>query len=284
LTPHSLRGIIFYRVNETRLEKLRDQIYRRTRPRRVRTLQDAARFIDDVGFCLLFASTQNIELPSLFEAVKGRRDVHIEDWDADSDRLWVWKNDLPAAKRAYYGKALASGKPVFISLKMLPYLYAMRAPRDVNEEYRHGRTSLQAKRVYDVLRERGPTPAIELKRAAGFERKDGTRRFHQGLDELQRAMVVMPVGAVVESGAWASQIFGLTARWFTSEIERSERVDLYEARRQVIAKYIKTVVAAKVATIMRLFSMPRADVGAAADELIAKRILKKNGEWLVLDG
>ncbi len=259
-------------------------MYRRTRAQRVRTLRDAARFIDDVGFCLLFASTQNIELPSLFEAVKGRRDAHIEDWDSDSEMVWVWKNDLPASKRAYYGKALAGGKPVFISLEMLPYIYAMHSPRDVSQEYRHGRISLEAKRVYDVLRERGPTPAIELRRAAGFERKDGTRRFHQGLDELQRAMVVMPVGAVVESGAWASQIFGLTSRWFTREIERSERVDVYEARRQVIAKYIKTVVAAKIAMIVRLFAMPREDVVAAVDELIAKKILKKDGDWVMLNG
>ncbi len=250
----------------------------------MRTLNGAARFIDDVGFCLLFASARNLELPSLFEAVKGRRDVHIDDWDADSDRVWVWKNDLPASKRAYYGKALAGGKPVFISLKMLPYIYAMHAPRDVSEEYRHGRVSLEAKRVYDALRERGPTPAMELKRAAGFERKDGTRRFHRGLDELQRAMVVTPVGAVVESGAWASQIFGLTARWFTREVESAYRIDVYEARRQVIARYVKTVVAAKIAMMVRLFGMSREAAGAVVDELIAKRILKQDRDWIETDG
>lgn len=276
--------VYFYFVKQTGLEKIRDRIYRRTRTWRVKTITDAARFIDDVGFCLLFASTQNLELPSLFEAVKGKRDAHIDDWDADSDKVWVWKNDLPASKRAYYGKALAGGKPVFISLKLLPYIYALRAPRDVNQEYRHGRVSLEAKRVYDALRERGPTPAIELRRAAGFERKDGTRRFHQGLDELQRAMVVTPVGAVVESGAWASQIFGLTARWFVSEIERAERIDVCEARRQVVERYVQTVVAAKIAMMARLFAMPREDVISAVDELVAKKSINKDGDWVVSNG
>lgn len=271
-------------MKATKLERLRDQIYRRTRARRVKTISDAARFIDAVGFCLLFASTQGIELPSLFEAVKGRRDAHIEDWDADSDRVWVWKNDLPAAKRAYYGKVLAHGKPVFISLKMLPYLYAMHAPRDVREEYRHGRLSLEAKRVYDVLCERGPTPARELRMASGFERKDGTQRFHRGLDELQRAMVVLPVGAVVESGAWASQIFGLTARWFPREIERAERIGVDGARRQVIARYVQTVVAAKIAMMARLFGMPREAVVLAVDELIAKKMVKQDGDWVLANG
>ena len=87
-----------------RIEWRRDQIYHRRRAQRIRTMDQAAEFVDAVGFSLLFASTQGIELPSLFEAVKGRRDARIEDWDQDSDRVWVWKNDLPAARRAFYGK------------------------------------------------------------------------------------------------------------------------------------------------------------------------------------
>src|SRR5512141_331047 len=112
-------------MTPNQIEKQRDRIYRRTRALKIRTVDDAAHFIDTVGFCLLFASTQAIELPSLFEAVKGRRDVHIDDWDADSDRVWSWKHELPADRRAYCGKALAGGKPVFISLEMLPFLFAL---------------------------------------------------------------------------------------------------------------------------------------------------------------
>lgn len=264
-------------MNETKLEKLRDRIYRRTKARRVRTMNEAARFIDDVGFCLLFASAQKLELPSLFEAVKGRRDAHIEDWDADSDRVWVWKNDLPASKRAYYGKAIA-GKPVFISLKILPYLYALNA-RDVREEYRHGRMSHAAKRVYDALHERGPMPTMALRAAAGFGRD--TNRYHRALDDLQRALVVMPVGAVIERGAWASQIFGLVAQWFPRQIERAERIDERAARREIVRRYVRTVVAAKPGMIARLFGMPREDVSMAADELLAKKILKRDEDWLI---
>src|SRR5512144_1764111 len=84
--------------------------------KRPATPAEAARYINRFGFCWLFAPRdRKLELPSLFEAVKGKRDAHIDDWDADSDRVWAWKNDLPAAKRAYYGKAFAA-KPVFVSL------------------------------------------------------------------------------------------------------------------------------------------------------------------------
>lgn len=266
------------------LERLRDSLYRRSRSRRVRTMEQAARFVDEVGFCLLFASTQGIELPSLFEAVKGRRDVHIEDWDDDSERVWIWKNDLPASKRAYYGKALAGGKPVFVSLQMLPYLYALSALDDLQKEYAQGRVSLEAKRVYDVLCSRGPTPTMALRAAAGFDRADGSQRFHRALEQLQRAMVILPVGAVVEQGAWASQIFELVARWFPRQVNRAQKIDVDSAQRVLVRRYVETVVAAKVPMIARVFGLPREQVVRTVEELVARKVLSKKNDWVMVNG
>ena len=265
------------------IEKQRDRIYRRSRAQRIRTMDDAAQFIDAVGFCLLFASTQGIELPSLFEAVKGRRDAHIEDWDADSDRVWVWKNDLPAEKRAYYGKALVSGKPIFISLKMFPYLYALNATENLNEEYARGRLGLDAKRVYDTLRAVGPTPSKALRGAAGFDRPEDNNRYHRALDELQRALVIMPVGATLETGAWTSQIFDLVARWYPTQIARAQKIDSDKARRALVKRYVQTVVAAKPPMIARVFGWSREQVNVTIAELIARRALTLKEDWIVAE-
>src|SRR5947207_505451 len=98
------------------LERHRLAHYQLANTKSIATVADATRYINRFGFCWLFAPRdRKLELPSLFEAVKGKRDAHIDDWDKDSDKVWTWKNDLPAAKRAYYGKAFA-GKPVFVSL------------------------------------------------------------------------------------------------------------------------------------------------------------------------
>lgn len=164
-------------------------------------MSDAARWIDQVGFCLLFASTHasRIELPSLFEAVKGRRGARtesafgIDEWDADSDRVWGWKNDLPATHRAYYGKAL-TGKPMFMARAMLPHVIALAAPDNVPAEYRRGQISHAAKRIYDALAATGPTPTMALRAAAGLNNAD----YHRALDELQRRLVIAPVGATTE--------------------------------------------------------------------------------------
>ena len=264
-------------ANLKRIERQRDSIYRRTRARRVRTMDDAARFIDAVGFSLLFASTQGIELPSLFEAVKGRRDAHIEDWDQDSDRVWVWKNDLPAARRAFYGKALAGGKPVFVSLKMLPYLFAVTAPEDVDQAYGRGQISHDAKRVHDALRAMGPTPTIALRASVGLD----SRRYHRALDELQRQLVILPIGAVNEHGAWLSQIFELAARWFPSQAARAKKIDANAARRALIARYVETVITCTTPMIGRVFGWQRNQVIATVDELVARKQAARNQEWIV---
>ena len=269
-------------MNETKLEKRRDRIYRRTKTQRVKTMNDAAQFIDNVGFCLLFASAQNLELPSLFEAVKGRRDVHIEDWDADSERVWVWKNDLPATRRAYYGKALGGGKPVFVALKYLPAVYALAAPENLARAYARGEINRDAKRLYDALAARGPTPTMALRAAAGFENGDARARFQRALDELQRQLLVAPIGAVIERGAWASQIFELTARWFPREIARAQKLNLDDARRALAQRYLATVVACAPPMLGRVFGWSRASARATMDTLIARGVVEKKSNWLIV--
>ncbi len=270
-------------MTSNQIEQQRDRIYRRSRAERVRTMDEAVKFVDSVGFCLLFASAQGIELPSLFEAVKGRRDVTIEDWDADSDRIWTWKGELPADRRAYYGKALASGKPAFVSLRMLPHLIALGAPESVDHDYRHGRISLDAKRVYDALRSLGPTPTMALREAAGFDRPGSSPRYHHALDGLQRALLVLPVGGTREVGAWTSQIFELVERWFPRQVAQARRIDVEVARRALVKRYVRTVVAAQPSMVARVFGWPREQVITVLQDLCRRRILSAKGEWFVID-
>ncbi len=268
-------------MNLREIEKLRVSLYRVTPTQRVRTMNAAARFIKRVGFCWLFAPAPGTpELPSLFEAVKGRRGVHIFDWDEDSDRVWVWKNDLPAAHRAYYGKALL-GRPSFISLELLPYLIASSGEENFAQQYRHGGISYDAKKIYDALEQLGPRPTMALRRAAGIEGKDANTRYHRALDELQRELYILPVGATRETGNWHSQIFELTARWFPEQAEAAHRIDAHEAWRTLATRYLKTVVVAKPAVLTRLFNIPREQLDGVIKELTARRVARVEDGWLV---
>jgi len=261
------------------LERARLAQYRFSTAPRVQTAAQAARFIDRMGFCWLFAPRDHaLELPSLFEAVKGKRNVHIEDWDADSDRVWAWKSDLPAAHKAYYGKALA-GKPCFISLKLLPAALAALGEEDVERAYRSGALAHDAKRLYDALCQFGAAPTQQLKRNAGFAGKEGNARYHRALDDLQRRLLVMPMGAANEGMAWPSQIFDLTANWYPDAARAAKRMDLRAARVLLVERYIKTVLAAKCDAVARLFAIPRAELQSILDEMASARRLRVQDGW-----
>lgn len=250
--------------------------------KRVATLADAARYINRFGFCWLFAPRDHkLELPSLFEAVKGKRDAHIDDWDQDSDRVWAWKNDLPAAHRAYYGKAFA-GKPVFVSLKMLPYVIAALGQDDVTRAYTHGALSYDAKRVFDSLQEFGAQPTQALKRSAGFVGKPGNTRYHRALDELQTKLIVSSMGATNEGSAWHSQIFDLVAHWFEPQALEAKHIDVRSARCVLIERYLKTVLSAPPEALARLFNIPRPELKLLLDQLAHAKKLSVENDWVIL--
>ncbi len=264
------------------LERQRLAHYQLTPAKRVVTPADAARYIKRFGFCWLFAPRdRRLELPSLFEAVKGKRDAHIDDWDSDSDKVWAWRNDLPAAKRAYYGKALA-GKPVLISLALLPYVIAALGEEDVAQAYQRGALSHDAKRVYDALAQFGAQPTQNLKRIAGFAGKEGNARYHKALDDLQIRLIASPMGATSEGLAWHSQIFDLVAHWFEPQAREAKRIDLAAARRELVAHYLKTVLAAPPEAVGRLFNIPRPELKPLLEEMAAEKKIRVEDGWVAL--
>ncbi len=266
-------------MNLRQIENQRRDIYRATPALKICTMREAARWIDRIGFAWLFASTTAPELPSLFEAVKGRRGAQIDEWDRDADMIWVWKNDLPAQKRAYYGKALC-GRPTCISLKMLPYLYAHAGEDEFERVYARGAISYEAKRVYEALARSGPQPTMALRRAAGLDSRAGQARYHRALDELQRRLYVLPIGATNETGAWPSQIFELVARWFPHVVATARQLDQRQARRMLAKKYVQTVLAAKPAWVARVFRFTREELKETLADLVASRALKIEGDWI----
>jgi hypothetical protein len=111
--------------------------------------------------------------------------------------------------------------------------------------------------------------------------KNGGMRYHRALDELQRRLLVSPVGATKEVGNWTSQIFELVERWFPEQAAASATIGLDLARHELARRYCKTVVAARPAALSRLFGLSREETATLADELTAGRLVRPDGEWLV---
>lgn len=231
-------------------------------PHRVKTAADAVRFIDAVGFCLLFP-VKNVPIPSLYYAMARRVPIT---WDKYSAKLWEWKDELPRKRRAFYAKYFKT-RGTFISLKYLPHFLAMHetaaAPEDAERFYSAGRISHEARAIWQALAGNGPLATLELRNACKMETKAGNQRFKRAMLELQCLLIVTHFGAEQETDAWASNRLELVARAFPKQVEEARKITSEAARAGLAQKYRTFYPGASLMQVARLFTWSKAEAEAA---------------------
>jgi hypothetical protein len=221
---------------------------------------DALKFIDHVGLCL-FQPNRKVLLPSLYGAAIGS-DRPAPRWgqhDAVYGRVWGWKDSLFSDGNVLYGKALGDYR-LFVSLRLLPYLYALSDMNyggdedDYLELYQDGKLSLDAKCIYDVLVEYGPSSTTLLRRRSGMVGKGAAAgRFERALTELQRGLMVAAVG-VSDDNAWKYTFrYDTVIRKFPSQVEAARQMKAREATIHVLRHYLWLVGQTTLGQITRLF-------------------------------
>jgi len=234
-------------------------------PRRVLTITEAVKYIDAIGYCMLFP-VANVPLPSLYYAVTRRNPHEKMVWDKYSAMVWRWKDELPRRRRAFYAKYFR-GRGTFISLRVLPHFLAMRGsvaePGDHQRFYREGRLGDEARAIWEALEKHGPLATLELRHACKMDAKPGNVRFKRAILDLQRLLVVTHYGAEQETDAWASGCYELTCRAFPKETTAARGIPVEEARRQLVAKFIGWNPGATPAQMARLFGWPKTKAAAA---------------------
>jgi hypothetical protein len=229
---------------------------------RVKTPSEAKRFIDAVGFCVLFP-VKNVSLSSLYFAVTRRTDVR---WDKYAQLIWKWKDELPKKRRAFYGKYF-KGRGSFLSLKFLPYFLAMHGTAvpasEAEEFYDAGRIGHDALELWQVLAKHGPLPTLELRHACKMETQAGNKRFKKAMLELQGLLIVTHSGAEQETDAWVSNRFDLVARAFPEQAAQARKISVADARTAVAVKYRTLYPTATPSQIARLFGWTKAQAVTA---------------------
>lgn len=230
--------------------------------KRVKTAADAARFIDRVGFCLLFP-VKNVPLPSLYFTM-GRR--WPPEWDDDAKKLWGWKDELPKKRRAFYGKYF-KGRGTFLSIKLLPHFLAMHEtavlPEQADAVYAAGRISRDAHEIWQALAKHGPLATLELRHACKMETQAGNKRFKRAIFELQRVLIVTHSGAEQETDAWASNRFDLVSRAFPQQCRAAAGISPDGARKVLAARYRTLYSGAPPILVARLFGWTKAQAFSA---------------------
>jgi len=233
-------------------------------------MAQAARYIDKVGYCLLFP-IKGLRLPSLWAAVKGKtpRSFNlVAAWDDDALRLWDWKDELPRRRLAFSGKVFR-GKKSLISLAYLPCFYRLAGnPGSANEYvqlYREGKISPEARAICEELFRHGPQATLALRHALGWTSPRQNRRFKRALEELQRRLLIVHWGVKAETHAWESVVYQLTPRAFPRAVRAAAKLTAEKARRRIAANFRRLVPGATPADAARLFGWTREDARAAFD-------------------
>jgi hypothetical protein len=253
------------------LQAARAERYRQRPWLRIRTEEEALAFLNDVGLCLLF-SAKDIELPSLWGALcGGDRPVPSHHDDPELGLAWNWKDTLPVAGKVLYGKFLRK-KPVFISLDLAPYFYALspnygNVAEDYLEDYRAGRLSVEAKQVYEALLEYGALPTSRLRIEAGLRGKSNAGRFDRALAELQMDMRIHKV-AISDANRWGyCYVYDLLPRHLPGVVEKAPDISGRLARETILLRYLRAVVAATPHQVRLLFGWEAGDVDRLIDRL-----------------
>ena len=209
---------------------------------RVRSLNGAAGFVDRVGIALVFPK-DDLVLPSLWEAIAGAREVEwaVRDtagtflsFTPEMDRLWRWKDGLPAERLACAGRHLARVVSL-VSPTLVSSLY-VRTERDGRaDDFRAaGLSSLQLE-IAEAVLENGPCCGPEIRMLLGTSDKRGV---DAGLQSLQRLLVLTHAGIVEQEHGWPAIRLDLFARQWRTQLRRLPSAD--DARRRLAATVLQS--------------------------------------------
>ncbi|HEX9675026.1 MAG TPA: crosslink repair DNA glycosylase YcaQ family protein [Anaerolineales bacterium] len=278
-------------LSAVRLKAFRAATYRLKPGLRLRSKDQAVRFIQERGFSF-FWPIQGIELPSLWAAAAGNRPVPSEH-DDPGHVTWGWKDSLLGARRWYYAKVLRK-RGTMISLEVAPYFYALSENYGSMEEdylvqYEAGRMTAEAKQVYEALLEKGPLDTVALRREARMTSRDSDARFGRALTALQADLKVLPVG-VAEAGAWRyAYVYDLVPRHFPELVESARSIEEPAARRKLLELYFRSVGAAPLDQPKKVFQWRPDELQAALGALLEAGVLQiglamkgSEGEWIAL--
>jgi len=256
----------------------------------VRSATAALAFVQAVGFCSTFYRFPE-GVACLWEAVVGRpkprwpRRSHHDD---GVGLTWQLKDDLPAARRVYYGKLLR-GRPLLVALDVFPAFYALvrgrQRARDYLVEYQAGRMSLTARRLMDALVREHPQYTRELRANTFLLEPSRTREFERAMAELQQGLWLVKSEERYEPTF--SYRWELVEAWLPEAVAEGRRLRRAAALDRLIARYVAGAVFASPRRLARLLGVPLTEVEASVSRLARGGALREApvegwpGRWVL---
>ncbi|HET7855275.1 MAG TPA: crosslink repair DNA glycosylase YcaQ family protein [Gaiellaceae bacterium] len=237
-------------------------------PRRVRSLEAAAAWVDDAGLAVVYSSA-DLVLPSLWEAVGGPdadwaiRDEQGKavDFTPEFSKLWRWKDELAEKKLACSGRHLGRDAASLVSRRMLAPLYALTGRPGRAEDFRELELDPLERETAEAILENGPCSGPEVRRLVPGEK----RKVDTAVKRLQRALVLTNAGIVEQEAGWPAIRNDLFARRWSRELRRLPAPD--DARRALAMQALRTAGEISAADLAAVLRWRRSEAVSTLEEL-----------------
>jgi hypothetical protein len=249
------------------IEDYRDSRWQREDSGRVETVEHAERFIDRAGFAGCLGDSRKPG-PSLYIAVCGRRDAIMPrnpQKDPEASYTWNLKDELVRRGRVYYGK-LHRGRTMFLAPRMIPYFKTLWGVSRRDEKKHLSRNALA---VLRVLRREWEMATADLRTESGVVDR---KTFTQALDELQRAMIVVPTELIYKPKF--TSLWGLTEERFPEQL--AAKVSRQTALTEIARCFLSSAGLTIPGELARITGLSRPDAG------LGNRALVKEGFAVML--
>ena len=241
------------------VEAYRDHTWRRTPELHVETAIEAEQLIESAGFCAAMTDARRGG-PSLYVAVCGRRDAYMPrnvQKDPEASLAWITKDEVMRRGRVYYAK-LARGRSTFVAVRLIPYFNALWG---VPRKQESAKLSPDARAVLKVLRSEWEMATKDLRSESGVTDR---ARFTKAIDELQRAMKVIPGEVLYEP--WFTYIWMLAESRFAKEL--SVKVKREEALSEIARAFLNGAGLTVRGELARVTGLSRPEAGLGNRALV----------------
>ncbi|WP_406195352.1 hypothetical protein OG920_08490 [Streptomyces europaeiscabiei] len=221
----------------------------------LRTADEAASYIADLGFVVLFGD-KTASYPSLREAGRdSEAQLLPAGWGEDLELVWTWKDMLPTEQRAWCGRFVA-GRQSLLSPYMLDMLYPHAGDP---EDFRMVALSPTAKQIAQHLLLEGPTSMRLIREAFGLDGKVAQRI----LTELGRSLLITNFGTRQDGPGWPSCVIELTSRAFFPD----PAVRRGPSRHEAASAFLDTMVRGTTRELFRAFRWTAKEAASVLGDL-----------------
>jgi hypothetical protein len=242
----------------------------------VRTLEEAATFLESVGFCLMYPMRPPMPLPTFMGAFVGADDHLPALQHAYADARATEATELMVRmlrqRAAYEANFFEDNNAFLVSASIFPYFYALvgeRNPKLAPTPRPHSDYSQLACDAYGIIEHEGPISRQKLQNvlrggvsAAGLD---------HALGELWSRLRITRVDYKSSEGAF----WDVLQRWAPEPVREGISLSVGSSLSALLSKYLECRIAADLEEVETFFAnfVPRSRIKEAVNALLATREL-----------